>query len=143
MSTWISRDRYEFTGLIKVEEVHNPKLQQAYDRHKEELAKRVEAAAGLQGGSSSGTVLDPVDPSVHANETLVFHGCAPEAVESICLNGFQKVYWQSATVRHFSLFYVRVFSCLVRVRVASLLHVFWTGFVAALRARVLLCAASE
>lgn len=103
MSTWISRDRYEFTGLIKVEEVHNPKLQQAYDRHKEVLAKRVQQAGThshepyQQTGMQGGTVLDPVDPSIYANETLVFHGCAPEAVEPICLNGFQKVFWQSAT----------------------------------------------
>ena len=59
MNTWISQHRYEFTGLIKVEEVRNEKLLQRYLRYKQQLISH-----------SRGVDLVRTD----GNETLVFHG---------------------------------------------------------------------
>jgi hypothetical protein len=62
MNTWISQDRYEFTGLIKVEEVHNRKLLRRYRIYKRQLISNSRVDGGMDFVRTDG------------NETLVFHG---------------------------------------------------------------------
>ena len=69
---------------MKVEEVDNPVLQDRYESYRASL--RAEA----EGSDDAAMLAD-------GNETFVLHGCAPEAIASICQGGFSKAYWTSAT----------------------------------------------
>ena len=71
-NTWIKRERFTFDRLFEVKEIDNPRLTNRYNAYKSTL---------------------PDD----GNESLVFHGCEPEALQKICADGFLAEFQKSST----------------------------------------------
>ena len=79
-NTWFKKDLYELSGIMEVREIDNPRLTARYEAYKGQISS---------------------EEVPNGNELLMFHGCAPEAMDvdnpdSIVQTGFLKKYWKTS-----------------------------------------------